>query len=303
MKHIDVLVVGSINMDLNAQVAALPAPGQTVHTRRFSTAPGGKGANQAVAAARLGFRVSMVGAVGTDEYGPVLSSGLAREGIAVDGVAAVDGPSGIALITIEEGGQNTIVVVPGANGDVSLETLRRHDRSFDEAAVVLLQLEIPMEVASAALRRGRAAGAVTILNPAPAYALSDDLLTTVDVLTPNETEAEAITGEADPEAAARQLLGRGVNAVVITLGEHGALLADRGGVKRFAPRRVEAVDATAAGDAFNGALAGRLARGDSVEEAVPFAMAAGTCAVTKLGAQPSLPSAAELAAFRDARTP
>ncbi len=303
MKQIDVLVVGSINMDLNAQVAALPSAGQTIHARRFSTAAGGKGANQAVAAARLGFRVTMVGAVGRDEYGPVLSAGLAREGISVDSVVAADGPSGIALITIEEGGQNTIVVVPGANTNVSVDTLRTHDRLFDRAAVVLLQLETSMEVASAALRRGRAAGAVTILNPAPAYALSDDLLASVDVLTPNETEAEVLTGEADPETAAKRLLGRGVKAVVITLGEHGALLADENGMKRFAPAQVEAVDATAAGDAFNGALAGRLTRGDSLGDAIPFAMAAGTFAVTKLGAQPSLPSAAELAAFRSSKTP
>ena len=303
MKHIDILVVGSINMDLNAQVAALPAAGQTIHARHFSTAPGGKGANQAVAAAKLGFGVTMVGAVGRDEYGPVLSDGLAREGIAVDGVAEVDGPSGIALITIEEGGQNTIVVVPGANADVTLEMLRRHDRLFDRAAVVLVQLETPMEVVAAALHRGRAAGTITMLNPAPAYALSDKLLATVDVLTPNETEAAAITGETDPAAAARQLLSRGVKAVVVTLGADGVLLADGSGVKRFTPLRVDAVDATAAGDAFNGALAGRLAKGDTLEEAIPFAMAAGTYAVTKLGAQPSLPSAAELAAFRSARTP
>lgn len=297
MKSIDVLVVGSINMDLNAQVEQLPATGQTVHAHGFSTAAGGKGANQAVAAARLGFRVAMIGAVGRDEYGPVLADGLAAEGIATDAVAAVPGPSGIALITIESGGHNTIVVVPGANGALSEQSLQSHAELFAHAAVVLVQLETPLPVVRDALARGRAAGAITILNPAPAYQLDDALLAEVDIITPNETEAEVITATADPERAAAVLLERGVGAAVITLGEHGALCADRNGRQRFAPKRVEAVDSTAAGDAFNGALAGRLARGDGLDSAIPYAMAAGTLAVTRLGAQPSLPTAAELAAF------
>lgn len=297
MKSIDVLVVGSINMDLNAQVEQLPATGQTVHAHDFSTAAGGKGANQAVAAARLGFRVAMIGAVGRDEYGPVLAKGLAAEGIATDAVAAVPGPSGIALITIESGGHNTIVVVPGANGALSVQSLEHHADLFANAAVVLVQLETPLPVVRDALARGRAAGAITILNPAPAYQLDDALLADVDIITPNETEAEVITASADPERAVAVLLERGVGAAVITLGEHGALCADRNGQQRFAPKRVDAVDSTAAGDAFNGALAGKLAHGNQLESAIPYAMAAGTLAVTRLGAQPSLPSAAELAAF------
>ena len=297
MKPIDVLVVGSINIDLNAQVEALPALGQTVHAHGFGTAAGGKGANQAVAAARLGFRVAMIGAVGSDEYGPTLSGGLAAEGIATDGVTSVDGPSGIALITIGDHGHNTIVVVPGANGALSVRSLERHAQLFATARVVLAQLETPLEVVREALARGRAAGATTILNPAPAYRLDDALLADVDVITPNETEAEVMTA-ADPEGAASVLLDRGVGAVVVTLGEHGVLRADARGTKRFTPKPVRAVDSTAAGDAFNGALAGRLAHGDTLDAAIPFAMAAGTFAVTRLGAQPSLPTAGELAAFR-----
>ena len=296
MKSIDVLVVGSINIDLSAQVEALPALGQTVHAHSFSTAAGGKGANQAVAAARLGFRVAMIGAVGSDEYGPTLSDGLAGEGVATDGVATVGGPSGIALITIEADGHNTIVVVPGANGALSVRSLERHAQLFAAAKVVLTQLETPLDVAREALARGRAAGATTMLNPAPAYRLDDAILADVDVITPNETEAEVMTA-AGPEDAALALLDRGVGAAVVTLGEHGVLCVDARGTQRFTPKPVQAVDSTAAGDAFNGALAGRLARGDTLDRAIPFAMAAGTLAVTRLGAQPSLPTAGELAAF------
>lgn len=292
MNDIDVLVVGSVNMDLNATVETLPLRGQSVRGTSFSTAPGGKGANQAVAAARLGAKVAMIGAVGNDEYGPVLRGNLEREGIDTSAVATVDGPSGLAVITIEESGENTLVVVSGANGALTPQMVQAQEDMFRRATVVLVQLETPLDTVLAALKLGRKHGCRTVLNPAPAAKLSDELISQIDIITPNETEAAAVTGDSEPEAAARTLLNKGVGIALITLGKDGSLLADGDDIERIPTYTVKAVDATAAGDAFNGALSAQLATGASLEEALPWGAAAGALAVTVLGAQPSLPERA-----------
>ncbi len=295
MKDIDVLVVGSVNMDLNAQVRELPERGATILGRTFTTAAGGKGANQAVASARLGAKTAMICAVGRDEYGSVLLEGLETEGIDLSGAQRVEGPSGVALITIEASGQNTIVAISGANSHVTPAVIGANVHLFQRAKTVLLQFEIPVESVVPAARLGRDAGCTVILNPAPAADVPDELIPLVDIVTPNETEAEGITGVAGEEAAARALLDRGVKTVIVTRGAEGVLVATESRITTFPTFEVDAVDATAAGDAFNGALAARLAAGDDVDAALPWALATGALTVTKLGAQPSLPGKEEVA--------
>jgi ribokinase len=294
-----ILVVGSINMDIVISLQRAPAAGETVLGARLSRFHGGKGANQAVAAARLGGRVALLGAVGVDQEGASLREALAAEGIDLSGLRVLPGvPTGTALILVEATGENRIVVVPGANGsflpgdlDVSL---------FPRARVVLISQEIPPETVARALQLAKGAGALTILNPAPARPISPGLLQLVDVLTPNRAEAALMAGRpveslADARQAAEILLQRGARAVVLTLGEQGALVATPQEVEWIPAYQVPVVDTTAAGDAFAGALAFSLASGDSLLVAAGFAVAASAVAVTRVGAQPSLPSLQEVA--------
>ncbi len=298
-----VLVLGSINMDLVAVAPRFPRPGETLRGQRFFTAPGGKGANQAVAAARLGVPTRMIGRVGNDVFGPALRQALKEAGVEVSGVEVdPETSSGTALIVIEESGQNAIVVIPGANGRVGAAELARLERWLPEARVLLLQLEIPLEVVVQAAKRAARAGVQVILNPAPAMELPEEIYRWCAWLTPNEVEAESLVGfplqeDQAIEEAIRVLVGKGCPHVVITLGERGCVYADRNGVRWVPTYRVPVVDTVAAGDAFNGALAAALWEGRSVEEALRWANAAGALSVTRYGAQPSMPHREELLAF------
>jgi ribokinase len=296
-----IVVVGSANTDLVVQADRLPRPGETVLGGDLITTQGGKGANQAVAAARLGAEVAFVARIGGDAFGRETLGALRREGLDVRYVAQdPEAPSGVAMIVVGPGGQNLIAVAPGANRRLSGADVEAARAAFSGVRVVLTELETPVEAGLTAARLGREAGARVILNPAPAPSdpLPGALFEAVDLLTPNETEAAVLSGQESPEGAAEVLLRRGVGAVIVTLGEAGALVATRTGpAQRIPGFRVEAVDTTAAGDAFNGGLAVALGRGEALQEAVRYAHAVAALTVTRLGAQPSLPASAEVEAF------
>jgi ribokinase len=298
-----IAVIGSSNTDLVVPVRELPQPGETVLGGDLLTAAGGKGANQAVAAARLGAEVYFVGCVGGDRFGEDARAGLAREGLRLDHLRTVpDAPSGVALITVAASGQNSIVVAPGANARLTLEDVELAAPALRAAQVVVAQLEVPIQAVTRGLAIAREARVTTLLNPSPARPLDDALLSLVDILICNETEAEALTGmdAASTEAAARAagaLLRRGPRMVVLTRGEQGCVVAEGSAVTHLPAFAVQAVDTTAAGDAFVGALACRLAGGATGPEAARYASAAAALSVQRAGAQPSLPTAAEVAAF------
>ncbi len=295
------MVVGSLNLDHTVMVDQLPLEvGATVLGSEYSTAAGGKGLNQAVAAARQGAIVEMVGAVGDDPAGSLLVGVLADERIGVDHLRRVPGPSGTALVSIDRRGGNTIVVAPGANGTLGPDDLG--EEVFAGAAVVVCQLEVPLATVGAALAGGRRAGALTILNPSPAGGpLPDGLLPLVDLVVANEQEAAVVapgsagTGPLDRAAAAgRSVVARGAGEAIVTLGPRGALIVGRELVTPVAPFRVTSVDPTAAGDAFVGALAAALAAGEPTLVAARRGAAAGALAVTRRGAVPSLPGRASV---------
>ncbi len=294
----DVAVVGSINHDLTIMTERHPLPGETVLGLEHFSGGGGKGANQAVAAARLGGSVSMVGRVGDDDHGASLRSSLTREGIDTSHVV-VDpvSPTGLALITVDSAAENTIVVSPGANSRVDVAQIETSRHLLASARVVLCQLEIPIEAVAAAA--GLADG-IFCLNPAPGRELPQELLDRVDVLIPNLTELARITGLAVSDArsalsSARQIEGPG--AVVVTLGSEGALVVDGDRGYHIAAPQISAVDTTGAGDAFCGALAVALAGGQPLIEAVQWAMVAGALATTSIGAQTSMPTTEQVEVF------
>jgi ribokinase len=285
---IDVCVVGSANLDLVATAPRLPGPGETVHGTGYAEHPGGKGLNQAVSAARSGATVAFVGAVGADSAGDTLSAVLAGEGIGTGRLAAVPGTTGRALIGVaEDTGENAIIVVAGANSMVSADDV-------PPCRVLLTQLEVPLATVATALSNARRAGATTILNPAPAASLPDEVLAACDVVVPNEHEVEMLGG-------VDRLLALGVGAVVVTLGSRGAALHTIYGDTPIAPFAVTPVDTTGAGDAFCGALAARLAAGEPMLTALRFAAAAGALATTRRGAVPSMAGRDEVLAMLDAR--
>jgi ribokinase len=284
MSRIDVVVVGSLNLDLVALAERLPGPGETVHGTRYTEVAGGKGLNQAVAAARSGASVAFVGAVGADDAGTRLRAVARDEGIDDTRIATVaNQPSGRALITVDEHGENSIVVVAGANGHVMLDQL-------PVARVVLAQLETNTDVVLAALHAARAAGSMTILNPAPADRIPDGVLDLCDVVVPNEHELELLGGTAALRAA-------GVRTIVVTRGAAGVDVLDADADWHVDADPVDAVDTTGAGDAFCGALAARLAAGVDLAAAVRYAAAAGALAATRHGAVPSLPRRDEIVAL------
>ncbi|GAP12461.1 ribokinase [Longilinea arvoryzae] len=293
-----IIVVGSLNMDLVVRVARHPRLGETLLGGEFHTFPGGKGANQAVAAARLGAPVRMIGRVGRDDFGASLLSIAQSDGVDTTHVREDPGAaSGVALITVSEDGQNTIVVAAGANGRLSAEDVYAAEAVFADAGAVVMQLEVPLTAVEAAARLGRKYGAATILNPAPAQPLSPELLAWIDYLVPNQPELRLLSGQTDLDAGIQTLLEQGVANLIVTLGDQGvrwASTARQGYVPAF---NVLAVDTTAAGDAFVGAFAAGLAEGRSVEESLRRGCAAGALTVTRAGAQPSLPTRAELEAF------
>ena len=298
----DAVVVGSLNLDTTLRVSRLPAPGETVlGTGRF-TDTGGKGANQAMALARLGRRVAMVGMVGDDEAGRTLLRALSGSGVEVSGVAVSSHrPTGMAVITVDDSGENAIVVDPGANGSLGPEQVATCAEALAEAAVTLIQLEVPMAAVSAAVS---AAGGRVLLNPAPAAPIPDEVLAAVSVLIPNATELARLTGEPeppDPESAARLAAQvDGPEAVVVTLGRQGAVVVEPGRWKHLPAPPVEAVDPTGAGDAFCGGLADALIGGASLEEAVAWAVRCGAAAASRWGAQASLPTRAEVEEVEEA---
>lgn len=288
-----VVVVGSANMDLVAYTGRLPETGETITGRSFETIPGGKGANQAIAASRAGADVLMIGAVGSDPFGGVLVDTLADAGVDCSGVRKVDGASGTAHITVDDQGQNTIVVVPGANGTVT--SLAETERPLvGRAATLLLQLELPMSVVVEAARVGHEAGAEVVLTPAPAVPLPDELLDAVDVLVPNTGEACRLTGESDVRTAVAALVRR-VPAVVVTLGSDGCVLhTSDGDVLELPALDVPVVDTTGGGDVFAGALAVARAEGRDWRDALGWATAAAALSVGRKGASTSAPVRAEI---------
>ncbi|MCW5776880.1 MAG: ribokinase [Phycisphaeraceae bacterium] len=291
-----VCVVGSINMDLVVRTPRLPAPGETILGGPFETFPGGKGANQAVAAARMGARVSMVGRIGADDYGQSLRAMFVREGVDATAIRATAGTAtGVGVIIVDErAGENTIVVAPGANASLTPEDVESVAGIVRSAAVLLVQLETPFETVEAAIRIARGAGRRVVLNAAPAGVVPGAMLRQVDLLVANRGEAALLTGgaaEDDPLTLARDALRLGPAAVVVTAGAEGACLAARDGSLRVPSIPVRAVDSTAAGDAFCGSVAAWLASGRSVEEAVRAGCVAGALAATRAGAIPSLPKA------------
>jgi ribokinase len=298
-----ITVVGSVNTDMVVKASRLPAPGETVAGRQFVMAAGGKGANQAVAAVRLGVDMTLIAKVGRDLFGDRAIEGYRREGIRTEGIIRdTENPTGVALIIVDDRGQNLIAVASGANEYLTPEEVDHRADEIRQADVLLLQLEIPIEAVCRAAQIAAEAGVVVILDPAPARPLPRDLLEIVDYLTPNEAEASQLSGQEVCDAAsalqaAERLLASGARHVVITLGAAGALLADSGGSVLVPTVAVDAVDTTAAGDAFNGAFAWGLATGLSSQDAVRRACLAATLSTTRLGAQSSLPTVAELQRF------
>jgi ribokinase len=304
-----IVVLGSANMDLVVRQSRPANPGETIRGSGFMTVPGGKGLNQAVAAARLGASVDFIGAVGSDAFGSEIRSLLAREGIRTEGLATVPGPTGTAHIAVVDSGENSIVVVPGANATVTGLTDAQRN-TIAGASHLLLQCELPVSVIVDGVTAARAAGVFTVFTPAPVVALPDGLLAGVDLVVPNRLESEALSGESDPVRAAEVLSTGGIWAIV-TLGAEGCVVAFDGAVLGLAPARpVRAVDTTAAGDTFVGALVARLADTSTrpaggaaavgeaeMIEAVRWATVASSLSVTRSGATSSMPSLEEVAAI------
>jgi ribokinase len=305
MKTPRIVVVGSVNTDMVVKSQRIPVPGETVTGGQFVMAAGGKGANQAVAAARLGAEVTLVAKVGQDMFGDQAIENYKKEGILTDFlVRDPQNHTGVALILVDQQGENLISVASGANHALQPAEVERAAERIRAADVVMLQLEIPLPVVQYTASLAAEAKVPVILNPAPAAPLDRSLLRLVTYLTPNESEAERLTGvpvrdEPSAQAAARKLLESGVRHVIVTLGAKGALLCNAEQTRMVPAYRVEARDTTAAGDAFNGGLACALAEGESLAEAVRRASLVGAFSVTRLGAQPSLPTAAELRRFAE----
>jgi len=295
-----IVVVGSLNMDLVMRMDRAPAGGETLPGHDFATLPGGKGANQAVACARMGARVAMVGRVGADANGAVLRAALAVDGIdagEVDALPAVH--SGVAMIWVEEGGQNRIALASGANGLLDGAGVERAAALIDAATMLIVQLEVPMPAVEAAVARAHRAGVTVLMNAAPAMALSASLWPQIDILVVNESEATALSDVAvvDHASAARagvSLRERGPDCVLVTLGAQGVVVVDAGGARHAPAHPVQAVDTTAAGDTFIGALAAALCEGRTLDEAVALGQAASALCVTRRGAQASIPYRHEL---------
>lgn len=297
-----IVVIGSSNTDMVVTTPKIPVPGETILGNDFSIIGGGKGANQAVAAARAGGNVTFVAKVGNDDFGRNAVTGYKSDNIdtsyiCIDSVK----PSGIAIIIVEEGsGQNSIVVAGGSNKSLSIDDIKSAEKLISEADVILIQLEIPLDVVEFSLKLAKKYGIKTILNPAPAQPLSDELLGLVDIITPNESESQILTGinplsDEDVKKAAAKLLEKVNESVVVTLGSQGVYFVSKNGENGFVPTtKVDAVDTTAAGDVFNGYFAAALSEGKSCMEAIPVSIKAATFSVTRKGAQPSIPKIEEL---------
>ena len=297
----NIIVVGSLNADLVVRTPRFPQPGETISGEDLLIIPGGKGANQAVAAARQGASTAMVGRVGNDSFGPELIGNLKQNDVETSHVQTdAQAATGTAIIVVDAKGQNSIVLSPGGNGRVTPADIS--DVPFGDYKLLLLQLEIPTEAVLAAAQRAKESGLRVLLNPAPARALPDELLSLPDFLVPNESELSLLTNQpvndiASAENAAKTLLGRGVKNVIVTLGANGALIVSNDLTRHIPSFKVDVVDTTAAGDAFIGGFASALLLDKSIEEAVRYGCACGALAATRFGAQPSLPTKEDVDTF------
>ena len=297
------VVLGSVNADHVLQVASFPRPGETLLGHGYAVIPGGKGANQAVAAARLGADIAFIACVGDDSFGHKMIKEFALDGINTQAVMVeTDKPTGIAMIQVAATGENSICISAEANACLTPERLMPHNQLIEQADTLLMQLETPIATITRAANIAKQAGTRVVLNPAPAQPLSDELLAVVDLITPNETEAELLTGikvtdMASAQVAANVLHVKGISEVMITLGSQGVWISTDGIGKQVKGFRVDAVDTTAAGDTFNGGLLAGSQSGLALDEAIRFAHAAAAISVTRVGAQTSIPSKAEVTAF------
>lgn len=293
----EIFVVGSLNADLVVKSPRFPQPGETISGEDLQIIPGGKGANQAVAAARQGVKTAMLGRVGSDSFAPFLIDNLKANQVDTSHVIADSSATGTAIIVVDANGQNSIVLSPGANGNVSPADV--DSASFSNSKLLLLQLEIPTPTVLHAAQQARANGLTVILNPAPAKPLPAELISTVDILIPNESELSLLTGlpvndATSAEKAAKEIMKQGVKTVIVTLGGKGALLVTAQQTTQVDTYKVNVVDTTAAGDAFIGGFASALLSGKSLEDSVRHGCACGALATTKFGAQPSLPTKEEV---------
>lgn len=299
----NICVIGSLNMDLVVNVDTMPKPGQTIIGSNFKEVPGGKGANQAVAMARLNGNVSMIGKVGEDGFGQTLINSLKNDKVDTTYIQTSKGATGVALITVDKNAQNSIVVSPGANFEVKEDDIDNNIEAIKNSDIVVLQLETPLNTIKYALNKAKELNKYTILNPAPAVKLDDEIIKNVDLLTPNETELEIISGvsietEEDIQKAAQIMIEKGVKELIVTLGSKGSLYINKEKSMFKKAYKVEAVDTTAAGDSYTGALAVALSQDKNIEDAMDFASKVGALSVLKEGAQSSLPILEDVKNFR-----
>lgn len=296
----DLVVIGSLNMDLVIQTPRFPGPGETIQGGDLATYPGGKGANQTVAASKQGLKSAMIGMVGKDQFGPRLLETLKGQGVETGGISQhPSAATGTALILVNQEGENVIVLSPGANAELGPENIDQHLSLLEEAKYLLMQFEIPLETVMHAAQTAHEMGLTVILNPAPGRDIPRDLLDVVDILVPNESELSIISNQPvrnlpEAKSAARSLIGGPLSTVIVTLGGQGAYLVTGQDERHTKAPQVDVVDTTAAGDSFIGGFLAALGRGESLPEAVKYANCAGALATTKPGAQPSLPTLEEV---------
>ncbi len=296
-------VLGSINIDHVIRVPYFPKAGETLTGYGYKIAYGGKGANQAVAAARVGANVSFIGAIGDDQIGQAMKQAFEQDGIDTSAICVIPNQStGLAMIQVTDSGENSIVISAGANADLSESLVEQHKSHIEQADILLMQLESPLQAVTLATKFAKSAGVKVVLNPAPAQLLPDSLLSHIDIITPNETEAEILTGihvtdEQSAKLAANHFHQLGINTVLITLGSKGVYYSEKGKGEIIPGFRVDAVDTTAAGDTFNGAFVTALLEGKSPKESIRFAHAAAAISVTRIGAQTAIPKREEIDRF------
>lgn len=296
-------VLGSINVDHVIRVPYFPKAGETLTGYGYQIAYGGKGANQAVAAARVGAKVSFIGAIGDDQIGQTMKQAFEQDGIDTSAISVIRNQStGLAMIQVADSGENSIVISAGANADLSESLVEQHKSHIEQADTLLMQLESPLQAVTLATKFAKTAGVKVVLNPAPAQPLPDSLLSHIDIITPNETEAEILTGikvtdEQTAAVAANHFHQLGIETVLITLGSKGVYYSEKGQGEIILGFRVDAVDTTAAGDTFNGAFVTALLEGKSAKDAIRFAHAAAAISVTRMGAQTAIPNRKEVEQF------